>query len=392
MMKMRFQIDRSIHHYFPFISSANSLRYLTPKIIQNLEEGLNILNHFNFNSQSIFHHLYPEFKLFEGMSTKDPLLQKRTKLDSFLLAHHYFVDSKAALYEVSVEMLRAHRGGTVILKRFQWSPLLLFDSVYLELRLWAGGGMSGKDSQPLKRLKVDTFILDHLRFVETQGDLGELSKQHIEQFEGGGSMLALHQGSARILLGSVYEELVVERKRERSGFWEDFEDNFLLKKIIKCYQIRDKKDWYNLSLLQLSKVHGKSTKSKKNLKNLLEFWYPEEEWSASEFSNPFNRKSKQRLLGVQLQLLFKNEPIYEDFKYKTPERTVLFDFYIPKHDLVIEYQGEQHYFHVFPWTSINNEKNRDQEKRDICSMNRLKLIEIPYWWDGSLPQLKLFFP
>lgn len=58
-----------------------------------------------------------------------------------------------------------------------------------------------------------------------------------------------------------------------------------------------------------------------------------------------------------------------------------FDFFIPKYNLVIEYQGEQHYH---PTRGYFNEETfielnkRDNIKRQFCLNNNIKLIEIPY--------------
>jgi len=60
------------------------------------------------------------------------------------------------------------------------------------------------------------------------------------------------------------------------------------------------------------------------------------------------------------------------------------DFYLPKHNVFIEYNGEQHYkevTHFFSgrgW-SIEDQQIRDQTLRDICKGRGIRLLEIPYW-------------
>lgn len=60
-----------------------------------------------------------------------------------------------------------------------------------------------------------------------------------------------------------------------------------------------------------------------------------------------------------------------------------FDFYLPNQNLVIEYQGEQHYLYSprghFDKTSLDNLRERDEIKRKFCKENNIKLIEIPYY-------------
>ena len=58
-----------------------------------------------------------------------------------------------------------------------------------------------------------------------------------------------------------------------------------------------------------------------------------------------------------------------------------FDFYIPEKNLVIEYQGIQHYEPTEYFggeEELNNRKRRDQIKRDYCKMNGINYAEILY--------------
>lgn len=63
-----------------------------------------------------------------------------------------------------------------------------------------------------------------------------------------------------------------------------------------------------------------------------------------------------------------------------------FDFYLPKYNLCIEYQGEQHY-RPFYHKSMNKENGQklfekqqlhDQIKRDYCNIKGIRLLEIRY--------------
>jgi hypothetical protein len=38
--------------------------------------------------------------------------------------------------------------------------------------------------------------------------------------------------------------------------------------------------------------------------------------------------------------------------------------------------------------SFQNQQARDTEKREICKAYGISLIEIPFWWDGSIQALK----
>lgn len=58
------------------------------------------------------------------------------------------------------------------------------------------------------------------------------------------------------------------------------------------------------------------------------------------------------------------------------------DFFLPKHNTIIEYHGEQHYkYAVFFHESeldFMRQQDRDNRLRDYCKMNGITLIEIPY--------------
>lgn len=64
-----------------------------------------------------------------------------------------------------------------------------------------------------------------------------------------------------------------------------------------------------------------------------------------------------------------------------------FDFYLPKYNICIEYQGEQHY-EAIRFSGTDDEKakerferlkRRDEIKRNFCKENGITLVEIPYY-------------
>lgn len=57
------------------------------------------------------------------------------------------------------------------------------------------------------------------------------------------------------------------------------------------------------------------------------------------------------------------------------------DFYIPSHNIIIEYHGLQHYIRQPLWQTqeqFQEQQDRDKRLREHCKMNNIKLIEIPY--------------
>lgn len=74
------------------------------------------------------------------------------------------------------------------------------------------------------------------------------------------------------------------------------------------------------------------------------------------------------------------------------KRTLPFDFYLTDYNILIEYQGQQHYYPVKFGTQIEEEaikkfdytKNHDLIKSSYCIKNSITLIEIPYWEYSNL--------
>ena len=60
-----------------------------------------------------------------------------------------------------------------------------------------------------------------------------------------------------------------------------------------------------------------------------------------------------------------------------------FDFYLPDHNTLIEFDGEQHYRPASIFGGLNEfigQKVRDTIKDVYCKNNNIKLIRIPYWY------------
>jgi hypothetical protein len=90
------------------------------------------------------------------------------------------------------------------------------------------------------------------------------------------------------------------------------------------------------------------------------------------------RSQGQFHLGQQLRALYKSAAILEEFSI--PGSKLSLDFYIPAFRVAFEFQGEQHdqfnaFFHKDK-TDFVKQSQRDQNKKDWCKLNSIKLIEI----------------
>lgn len=97
-----------------------------------------------------------------------------------------------------------------------------------------------------------------------------------------------------------------------------------------------------------------------------------------------NKKYSSGESGVARWLKSKNIKYIPE--YKIPkcrnELPLYFDFYLPDMNTVIEFQGEQHYDDKYMkqgMSVLEKRIDRDNEKRDFCKANNIRLIEIPYW-------------
>ena len=70
---------------------------------------------------------------------------------------------------------------------------------------------------------------------------------------------------------------------------------------------------------------------------------------------------------------------FKDCKYK---QVLFFDFYLPDYNLIIEYNGIQHYEiveHFGGKDYFNIRVEKDKIKKEYCENNGINFLEIPYW-------------
>lgn len=82
----------------------------------------------------------------------------------------------------------------------------------------------------------------------------------------------------------------------------------------------------------------------------------------------------------QLGLPFEKEYTFKDL-ISDNNYPLRFDFYIPKLNILIEYQGKQHYVPADFFggeLGLKDLQKRDRQKLEYCKMHNLKLIIIPY--------------
>lgn len=56
-----------------------------------------------------------------------------------------------------------------------------------------------------------------------------------------------------------------------------------------------------------------------------------------------------------------------------------YDFYLPKYNLLIEYQGEQHEHQIVGFGDFERQQEHDKRKREYAKRHNIELLEIWYW-------------
>ena len=76
-------------------------------------------------------------------------------------------------------------------------------------------------------------------------------------------------------------------------------------------------------------------------------------------------------------ILFEKQKWFPDCRDRNP---LPFDFYLQEYNLLIEYDGRQHFeetdYFTYPLKTI---QYHDQIKNNYCLINCIRLIRIPYW-------------
>lgn len=92
-------------------------------------------------------------------------------------------------------------------------------------------------------------------------------------------------------------------------------------------------------------------------------------------------EQKIRNLLINNNINFIPQKSFKDFKYSDTKGTPKFDFYLPLKNIIIEYDGEQHFSPIFSFDteeSFIKRQNHDKEKNNYCIKNNIALIRIPY--------------
>ena len=132
-----------------------------------------------------------------------------------------------------------------------------------------------------------------------------------------------------------------------------------------------------------SLVNYKNNREKVKLKclkhNLIFEQTPKKHYLGEGCPLCLNKSKKEEEIDIFLRkhnINFIREHRFKDCKYKN---SLPFDFYLPDNNIVIEYQGEQHFKQSRRGEKLEDRQMKDQIKRDYCKNNNITEIEINYF-------------
>lgn len=74
---------------------------------------------------------------------------------------------------------------------------------------------------------------------------------------------------------------------------------------------------------------------------------------------------------------FEQQKTFDTCRFPDTNALARFDFYLPKQNILIEYDGSQHFYDK-GWESLEIVQYRDNYKNQWCKENNIPLIRIPY--------------
>lgn len=101
----------------------------------------------------------------------------------------------------------------------------------------------------------------------------------------------------------------------------------------------------------------------------------------------------EKMIAIWLDnnsIQYERQKAFDDCRYKKP---LPFDFYLPNSNILIEYNGIQHYKPIEYFGGKNkfeSQIKRDNIKREYCKQNNIFLFEIPYYSDLNEELVKLY--
>ena len=233
--------------------------------------------------------------------------------------------------------------------------------------------------------------------LNTPEDWNSITHNHVKS-NGGASILNKYSVFEIKCMACPEGKSLFNNPRQPPEYWEIKENiEKFLSQIKEKYDLHTPEDWKRISKDQIISQGGRGLINNKNLKVNVKF---ETENNSTKYiplstliSKAIRKRSSQRWLFLQVQKLYPNEEIVEDYFHSEISRTsganVQFDIFMIKRNIAIEYHGKQHYEDIpQAFSNVETYKQRDFEKQKLCEEHGIQLIVIPYWWNNKIESLR----
>jgi len=143
-------------------------------------------------------------------------------------------------------------------------------------------------------------------------------------------------------------------------------------------------DWYRVSPKQIIAINGSLSLDKYgHLCHMLRVIYPNINWKLENFHLKRKRRLRQWIFDLMTELLPPGTQIIKG--YRSEPDNLLFDCFVPEYNLVLDYQGVEHFHPEFSFigssTAFSIYSQINELKKEYCLKHSLKHIVIPYWWN-----------
>eukprot|EP01114_Cavostelium_apophysatum_P022336 TRINITY_DN8047_c0_g1_i1.p1 TRINITY_DN8047_c0_g1~~TRINITY_DN8047_c0_g1_i1.p1 ORF type:complete len:636 (-),score=14.49 TRINITY_DN8047_c0_g1_i1:53-1960(-) len=196
--------------------------------------------------------------------------------------------------------------------------------------------------------------------------------------------------------------------KERSYWKEHSHRQKYLKSLAETIGISRWEDWYKVTSKDFISNGGRSFLNyyDRNIVEAIESNFEGHPWIRSRFkviarhrrsrlnsTNAVFSKPQRMLEQILQEELGSDTEVIANYKHfgliHASGKPMELDLWIPKYEVAVEYNGEQHYQQLPHSTekTYRQQQRRDEEKITACKAFGIDLVIIPFWWSGSKYQV-----
>ena len=212
--------------------------------------------------------------------------------------------------------------------------------------------------------------------LNTPDDWNLITKKHIQSNEGN-KLLSKYSMYEIKCMACPEGKSIFNKPPQAPGYWENKENiHKFLSEIKEKYNLNTPEDWKRISKHQIIVEGGRGLFFSKNYSEIkIQFENPNENTKFIPFSKliseSVHKRSSQRWLFLQIQKLFPQEEMVEDYFHSEISRisgaNIQFDIFMIQRKIAIEYHGIHHYEDLpSGFGSLETYQHRDIEKEKLC--------------------------